>query len=149
MRSTDNRNLRAGHESGKDTAPPLSLFFAWANAVRYDSSLKKRVIQDCGDSTAVIEVTDPNFFIRVSIRAGRFSIRCQKTTSEQPVFSMDARALYRILSGTQNLMIGLNKRKIECPAAGGTPDDLLRAIIYLQPELSKIFRATAAGRCSQ
>jgi hypothetical protein len=95
---------------------------------------------------AVIGVTNPGFFIEVGVAPDGFHVRRMRSTKREVSFSLDGRTLHNILTGTQNIMIALNKRCLDCVIEKGMPEEFISFLINSLPRISAIYKKLIAEK---
>jgi hypothetical protein len=89
---------------------------------------------------AVIGISEPDIFLEVQAVSDGVRVRRMRSTKRQASFTLDGRTLHNILTGTQNIMIALNKRRLDCIIEKGMTEEFISFLINSLPRISAIYR---------
>lgn len=100
-----------------------------------------RVVAASGAAgTVVINATEPDFSLRIKSDGARLMISAGRRLKKADL-DISAEELENVLSGVRNLMIGLNRRALDC----GEPE-MIQLLLDVQPALARSFRRFEAER---
>jgi len=116
----------------------------WAARVSRDPAVQCRAAGSGVKGSLAIRARKPDFILEFRFTAKGLKAAC-KTASSNFDLETDAEVIHKILSGAQNLMIGLNRKSIGGLRGAGS-EAALDALLCLQPALSRIYRETAAEK---
>lgn len=143
LKRESSAGMNAKHRNGPQNCSAAStrrLLSDWGRLIGKDPLVRQAVHASGISAKAYIRLTDSDVLIAVSAGRGRLTVKCVRSASDLPCLDLDFFVLHRILSGVQNLMIGLNKRSLDQIVSRGFPGDLLVLLLDMQPILSRIYR---------